>query len=145
MFTKKNSIIFFVSILVLGAVVFLTPRDRADAPIESRPQGEVPMDNVGGSNEKCGIENCHGLDIICGENVADFCTMEYQLGDSCRKFARCEMRNGKCQMTPSDNFDECKTCVEKCKDDFSESDPEIWNCESDCHLEINNLDEAVLE
>ncbi len=41
----------------------------------------------GGIN--CGIENCHGLEIKCGSNVPNFCTEVYEIGDKCRKYAKC--------------------------------------------------------
>ncbi|VVB75045.1 Uncharacterised protein [Candidatus Tiddalikarchaeum anstoanum] len=27
--------------------------------------------------QKCGIENCHGLDITCGPNIPEVCTTLY--------------------------------------------------------------------
>jgi len=36
----------------------------------------------GCTQQKCGIENCHGLDITCGSDVPDACTEIYMIGDA---------------------------------------------------------------
>ncbi|MDD4351756.1 MAG: hypothetical protein PHU71_02125 [Candidatus Gracilibacteria bacterium] len=80
----------------------------------------------------CGIENCHGLDIVCGPNVPEACTMMYMAGDNCRQFASCEILDGTCQMAPSSEFENCKACVEDCESDFAEDPTELFACESSC-------------
>jgi hypothetical protein len=32
--------------------------------------------------QKCGLEQCHGLELTCGPNVPEMCTKEYKLGIS---------------------------------------------------------------
>ena len=81
------------------------------------------------TNLKCGIQNCHGLDIACGQNVPEVCTEEYQLGDFCRKFAACKVVNGQCQIEQNDKFEQCKSCVEGCK---GLGFQKIFECESNC-------------
>lgn len=83
-------------------------------------------------NETCGIENCHGLDIICGQNIAEVCTALYMEGDNCRQFASCEKKDGKCQLAYSSDFESCKSCVEKCKIDFPSEQNKFFLCESKC-------------
>jgi hypothetical protein len=81
--------------------------------------------------EKCGIENCHGLDIECGTPV-QMCTMEYQLGDKCRQYAKCGVVSGKCQQIESPEFTACKSCVQKCENDFPNDPDKAFVCESQC-------------
>lgn len=85
-----------------------------------------------GQNQTCGIESCHGLNISCGPKVPEVCTEIYMFGDRCRKFAKCEIIDGKCQQAPSAEFENCKSCVESCQ---SGSVPDPINssgCESKC-------------
>lgn len=86
----------------------------------------------GGESELCGRENCHGLDIKCGSNVADMCTMEYQLGDKCLRLVNCGIEDGVCQQIPNAAFDACKTCVQKCGTDFANDQAKMFDCESKC-------------
>ncbi len=81
---------------------------------------------VGG---KCGIENCHGLDISCGPNVPDACTAIYMLGDFCREYAKCEVVDGQCTFVESDYFKVCKACVDKCN---QKSGQDAFACEQQC-------------
>jgi len=78
--------------------------------------------------EECGMENCHGLDITCGSNVPDACTMEYQIGDGCRQYAKCEMKDDECVMKESNQFENCKSCVEDCLDKFENDSDKLFLC-----------------
>lgn len=94
------------------------------------------LSNAGGvGSKRCGMENCHGLDITCGPNIPKFCTEEYMLGDNCRQYAKCEIINGKCQLVKSEKFELCKSCVETCAEDFRDDVMEIFKCESGCYKE----------
>jgi hypothetical protein len=81
---------------------------------------------------KCGIENCHGMDIACGPNVAEICTEIYMAGDNCRQFASCQNTDGECKLVKSAKFDACKTCVEKCTADTTDNPTDFFQCESKC-------------
>lgn len=81
--------------------------------------------------EKCGIENCHGLDIICGK-PAEVCTEIYMFGDRCRQFAKCEIVNGVCQQTENLQFTSCKSCALQCEKDFPNNPNKAFDCESKC-------------
>jgi putative hemolysin len=85
-----------------------------------------------GDNAKCGRENCHGLDIKCGPNVAEICTMEYRLGDKCLALADCGVVDGVCRQIPNVAFDACKTCVQKCETDFKNDQAKLFECENKC-------------
>lgn len=80
----------------------------------------------------CGIENCHGLDIICGEHPAEMCTMLYQLGDKCRALARCEVVAGTCGLVENPEFTACKNCAQRCERDFPDDPGKAFACESAC-------------
>ncbi len=92
-------------------------------------------DTGNGNSAVCGRENCHGLDIKCGQNVADVCTMEYQLGDKCLRLVNCGIVNGVCQQISNAAFDACKSCVEKCQADFANDQVKLFDCESKCPAE----------
>jgi len=81
---------------------------------------------------KCGIENCHGLDITCGPNVSEVCDMMYMAGDNCRQYVGCQIVDGKCQLVKNQKFDLCKSCVEKCSVDFKDDQIKFFECESKC-------------
>jgi hypothetical protein len=86
----------------------------------------------GSNQEKCGIENCHGLDIHCGPNIPASCDAMYGLGDKCRQYAQCEIRNGACQLVGNENFSACKSCVDECQNKFKDDLPSAFSCESKC-------------
>ena len=86
------------------------------------------------SKQKCGMENCHGLDITCGSNVPELCTLVYQFGDNCRQYASCEIIDGQCQLVTSNKFYECKSCVEKCIEGFEDNDTGLFRCENGCRM-----------
>lgn len=88
--------------------------------------------NIYSRTSRCGIENCHGLDIKCGPNIPNACTMEYQIGDRCREYAKCEIINGKCQLTQNIKFQHCKSCVEKCVKNFKDNIQKQFDCEENC-------------
>ncbi|MCX6800926.1 MAG: hypothetical protein NTZ73_01945 [Candidatus Diapherotrites archaeon] len=88
------------------------------------------------ATEKCGITNCHGLDVTCGfVTKPQACTAVYELGDRCRKYASCGTINGECLHKLEKKFEQCKSCVEKCKDEFG-NDPgnyiNLFKCEAKC-------------
>jgi hypothetical protein len=82
---------------------------------------------------ECGVENCHGLDISCGPNVAQICTMEYKFGDICRQYVSCEYQNNQCRLVESLNFKICKQCVIECESKFADINlDQLFSCESAC-------------
>lgn len=86
-------------------------------------------------SKACGIENCHGLDIKCGSNIPDACTEIYEIGDGCRKYAKCESVGTICRLAESPEFQECKTCVEKCIEGFKDDAEKQFSCENKCVLD----------
>ena len=86
----------------------------------------------GPATEKCGIENCHGMDIVCGPNVAEICTEIYMAGDNCRQYASCQTVGGQCVLEKTPKFDSCKSCVERCGADHKDDQIGFFQCESKC-------------
>jgi hypothetical protein len=86
-------------------------------------------------DQRCGIEQCNGLELTCGADMPQECAAVYKLGDFCREyFAGCEIVNGICTKkidTSADvRFFMCKTCASDCE---KLSDPtKAFECESDC-------------
>ena len=96
----------------------------------------LPSGTCGGlfaKTEKCGIENCHGLDLSCGSDVPEACTELYALGDNCRQFADCEVVDGACQLKKEPEFDECVSCVEQCLEDSKDDIADAFECENRCY------------
>jgi hypothetical protein len=102
----------------------------------STPQCGAPsipcQNDSSNSGQQCGIENCHGMDIKCGSNVAQMCTEIYMAGDNCRQFASCQTKNGTCQLAQSPKFESCKSCVKKCEADFPNGSVSFFECENKC-------------
>ena len=62
----------------------------------------------------CGIQQCHGVDLTCGYNTPTACTMEYQLGDYCKQYAKCDYLNNQCTLLKSNKFEKCVECYKNC-------------------------------
>jgi hypothetical protein len=82
---------------------------------------------------KCGLETCHGLDVVCGSNPAQMCTEMYQIGDRCLQYVKCGILNGKCEQIENHLFTQCKSCVEKCIENNKEDVIKSFECESNCN------------
>lgn len=126
----KNEKLFYgilvICVLVIGGISLFVYLDKTTFILP--PKEKEP----GVEEGKCGIENCHGLDITCGPNIPEVCTMEYAFGDGCRQYASCQIINGECQLIKSEKFEECKSCVEKCLQDFKEDIIKASECEGEC-------------
>ena len=119
--------------LILGAMFIMSCKQQH---VEEPSQQLKPI--VEKSDQKCGITNCHGLDMQCGSNVPDFCTEEYRLGDFCRKyFIGCEVQEGRCVEKLANNddqkFKKCKSCVKECGKLSGES---AFKCEDGCREQM---------
>ena len=119
---KKMLFLFTAVLLVLCSTVFA-------------------LEEFARSKIRCGIENCHGLDIICGENVPEACTAMYKFGDRCRQYVRCEIVDEECILIEDRGFKECKLCVQKCQEAFKGDMIKGFECESQCGQQKEYLDE----
>lgn len=81
-------------------------------------------------SDRCGIEDCHGMNVRCGPNVPDACTEIYMAGDRCRQYATCGYVDGKCSLIAGKEFEDCRSCVEKCLE--KNDSMEVFSCESLC-------------
>jgi len=121
--TKSKLLLLILFFLIIGLAFFLITKNYPS---------KLPQKIPSISSEKCGIENCHGLEITCGPNIPKTCTFEYQLGDRCREFAKCEIIEGKCQLVKSQKFTDCKICVENCLKKHQNNQEELFRCEEKC-------------
>jgi hypothetical protein len=82
----------------------------------------------------CALETCHGFNnISCGSNPPDVCTEIYEVGDKCLQYAKCGVKNGKCQQMQNPQFTECKSCVQKCLETNKNDNSLLFECESKCN------------
>lgn len=125
---NKNFFYGIATLLLIGLSLFIwnnyqiQVQERSEKPIKLPPQ-------ISG---RCGIENCHGLNITCGPNVPETCDMMYGAGDNCRQYASCQKTNGQCQLVKTNKFDACKSCVERCEQNFKNNQIDLFQCESKC-------------
>jgi hypothetical protein len=92
---------------------------------------EEPCEGNDGS-PICALENCHGLDINCGSNPPDVCTEIYMVGDKCLKYAKCGIKDGKCQQILNSQFTQCKACVQACINANENDNIKLFECEGKC-------------
>lgn len=133
----KNKILFYeiIAVLIVVALIIFV---WCSSKITDDYQVLDLTDTLVPAQTNCGIESCHGLEITCGADVPEVCTMEYRGGDGCRQFAGCEIIEGNCRVKKSIEFDKCKGCVEKCE--LENNDPvNFFNCEANCFGENPEL------
>jgi len=127
---KNKNLIYGIIITFVLVVFAIFIWNNYQIQIQERPNKPIKMPpQISG---ECGIEQCHGLDITCGPNVPEACTMIYMAGDNCRQFVSCQTIDGQCQRNKSPRFDSCKACVEKCERDYSGDQIQFFECESSC-------------
>jgi len=113
--------------VVLFAGCISAPPDTKPVPPVS-PVTTAPVS----SGSSCGITSCHGLDLACGANPPEVCTMEYRLGDKCRQYARCDSSGGSCTLVTDPQFAPCKACVEQCAARETADPAAAFDCEAKC-------------
>lgn len=124
---KHPSLILYVCCVLLVAALL-------GAGCTSAPTGgttPVPTVTTPGQSS-CGLTSCHGLDLTCGTNAPQVCTMEYKLGDKCRQYARCDTGSGGCTLVTSPQFVTCKACVERCGFGAGPDALVAFDCEAKC-------------
>ena len=126
----KNRKTFYgmVALFLTGLSLFVW--NNYQIQVQERPDKLIKLPpQISG---KCGIESCHGLDITCGPNIPEECSMMYATGDNCRQFASCQIIDGQCRLVKTPKFDSCKSCIEKCEQDFQDEQIGFFECESGC-------------
>jgi len=125
-----NKKLIYGTVIVFLSGLFLFIWNNYQIQVQERPEKPIKLPpQISG---KCGIENCHGLDITCGPNVPETCDMMYMAGDNCRQYASCQTVNGQCKLEKTSKFDACKSCVEKCTEDFNDDPVVFFQCEGRC-------------
>lgn len=127
---KNKNLIYAITVALILIVSFIFIWNTYSIQIQEKPVKPIKLPPP--ISGKCGIENCHGLDIICGPAVPDVCDTSYMAGDSCRQYASCQSVDGRCELEKSPKFDNCKSCVEKCEQDFQNDQIKFFECESKC-------------
>lgn len=134
---KTSKILIIATIFMVFAIILFL------SGCQKQSVGNIGLDDSSQIEKKCGLENCHGLELSCGPNAPEVCTEVYQLGDFCRQYASCQVVDGECQLDISAEFDLCKACVEDCQQmkacslagvdsncDQPASTKEIFECEN---------------
>lgn len=80
----------------------------------------------------CKLQTCHGLDIVCGASEPRMCTMQYQIGDKCLRYAQCGVQNGACGQIVTQAFQACKACVQNCMQAHQNDPQGVFACEAQC-------------
>lgn len=80
----------------------------------------------------CGMENCHGLSLVCGANPVQNCDMVYSFGDNCRRFAKCMVVNQTCMISVENRFGECINCINECAKLLNSDYLKAMECEYRC-------------
>lgn len=125
--------IFFIGlVLAIWNSYEVRIQPKQSLPVEPTTSIRIYPEITPAISKRCGIQQCHGLDITCGVAIPRACTTVYLVGDSCRQYAKCQIINGKCQLVKSDKFDSCKTCVEDCQKNSKNNQVNITDCEMRC-------------
>ena len=120
--------------LIIGVLIasFVFVTGCTTTPLKDTPVATPMPTAPAPPNVSCGMENCHGLEIRCGANPVDFCTMVYTPGDRCRQYASCRIVQGSCQPVLEPAFEQCKNCVEMCANQYGSSPMGMATCEQKC-------------
>ena len=82
---------------------------------------------------KCGVQECHGVNLTCGPNVVEMCTDLYAMGDGCRQYFKCGyINNGACDQIPDERYEKCRACVKKCISNTNDGPEKAMTCDSNC-------------
>lgn len=105
-----------------------TPPVETATPTPTATETPTPVPTAAA----CGIENCHGLTITCGSNIATACTAELNADDHCRQYASCQVVSGSCQLVKETKYDKCVSCVNSCKNSFINNPNQVLDCAQSC-------------
>jgi hypothetical protein len=121
----------FLAALLVTAGCTMTPGGKpTPTPVPTSLPTPVPVETTGPA--ACGLTSCHGMDLACGTNPPEVCTMEYRIGDRCRAQASCDTSGGGCTLVAGPKFTACKTCVEQCMIAAGPDSLAAFSCEEKC-------------
>jgi hypothetical protein len=132
---KQNTVLPLFAIAIIAVMVVVAGCTSSSSGTNVVPPVSPATTLPGTAGvTSCGLTTCHGLDLACGANAPEICTMEYQLGDRCRQYASCDSSGGSCTLVTDPRFDSCKACVEQCAAlKPANADPTmLFECESKC-------------
>ena len=133
---KNQSLMYGMCMVVLAAAIVaagctLTAGGKVTpTPLPTTVPATIPSEKPVPSI--CGFTTCHGLDLACGTNAPQVCTMEYRIGDRCRNFASCDSSGGGCRLVIGSKFTACKACVEHCQIQAGPDSLTAFSCEEKC-------------
>jgi hypothetical protein len=128
---NMNRLLPFLCGLVLVAVLFTAGCTTIPGGTAT-PAPTVPAASPTPDLSTCGFTTCHGTDLICGLNAPQICTMEYQIGDKCRQYARCDTTGGSCTLVTTQQFVSCKACADNCQIQAGPDSLAAMTCEEKC-------------
>lgn len=129
---------FAVAGLLSGCQIWVDPETGDFSTKVGWPKASLAPDAT------CEMTSCHGLDIECGAEAPEACTLEYRLGDFCRKYADCAVVEGQCLQVESRLFTECKSCVELCDSGIAGDSPDkAFTCEDECRQQVETLERSL--
>jgi len=133
---KNQTLVSLICFILLVAALVAagctqTPGGKATpTPVPTALPTSGPVETPGLST--CGFTTCHGLDLACGMDSPQICTMEYRIGDRCRQHASCDTSGGSCTLVTGPKFTACKSCVEKCQVAAGPDNLAAFSCEEKC-------------
>jgi len=133
---KNQTLVSLLCFILLVAALFAagctqTPGGKVTpAPVPTALPTTVPEETPGLST--CGFTTCHGLNLACGMDAPQMCTMEYRIGDKCRQHASCDTSGGSCTLVTGPKFIACKSCVEQCQAAAGPDGLAAFSCEEKC-------------
>ena len=122
--------LLLVAALITAGCTLTSGGNVTPAPAPSTTPTSVTSETPGLS--ACGFTTCHGLDLACGTNAPQMCTMEYRIGDRCRQYARCDTSGGGCTLVYEPKFTACKACSEQCQIAAGPDSLTAFSCEEKC-------------
>ena len=122
--------LLLVAVLITAGCTFTSGGKVTPTPVQTPIPTTVTVETPGPST--CGFTTCHGLDLACGANAPQVCTMEYRIGDKCRQYAGCEASGGGCSLVIKPKFTACKACAEHCQIQAGPDSLAAMTCEEKC-------------
>ena len=133
---KNHTLVSGISVMLLIAALCAAgctlPSGGKDTPTPVPTVIPTPAPVETPDMSTCGFTTCHGIDLACGMDAPQICTMEFQIGDNCRKYARCDTAGGSCTLAYEPKFIACKSCIEKCQAAAGPDNLAAFSCAEKC-------------
>jgi len=129
-----------IFLLILAAAAILSAGCTSTSPVTTvataEPTAIVTPTEVPTASA-CGIENCHGIPLQCGANVAASCSSnnvaeDLYASDQCRKYASCQIVGSTCQAVTDSKYDKCVSCIKNCENSFPNNQNQLIDCSQSC-------------